>query len=162
MGAGPANDDFDDWYRCSFERIVRTLAVAVGDLDVAVDAVAEAFCRALGKREAVVAMPNRDGWVYRTALNVVRRRQRRQVIEERLLRRHGQRHVSEPSVPDPQVWDAVRRLPDRQREAVALRYVGGLSELEVAAAMGIAEGTASATLNAARRRLAQTLGQEES
>jgi len=39
-----------------------------------------------------------------------------------------------------------------------LRYVAELSEQEVAAAMGVAEGTASATLSSARRHLAQMLG----
>lgn len=158
MGTTPADDDFDEWYRSSFDRLVRTLAVTIGDVDVAADAVAEAFCRALGRRAATATMANRDGWVYRTALNVARRRLRRRVLEERLLRRHGERPAGEPSVSDPQVWAAVRQLPDRQREAIALRYVGQLSESEVAAAMGVAEGTASATLNAARRRLAEMLG----
>ena len=62
----------------------------------------------------------------------------------------------------PEVWAAVRRLPRRQREAIALRYVLDLSELQVAAAMGVAEGTASATLAAARRALAAALEDDDS
>jgi len=121
VGVASPQDDFDEWYRSSFDRLVRTLAVAVGDVDLAFDAVAEAFCRALGKSSAVLAMANRDGWVYRTALNVARRRQRRRNIEDRLVRRHTDRGDFEPSLPDPQVWAAVRNLPDRQRQAIALR-----------------------------------------
>lgn len=60
----------------------------------------------------------------------------------------------------PELWAAVAGLPDRQREAIALRYVSGLTEAEVAAAMGVREGSASATLSKARRRLAEVLSDE--
>ncbi len=39
---------------------------------------------------------------------------------------------------------ALRDLPDRQREAIVLRYYAGLSEGEIAAAMGISRGAARA------------------
>ncbi|XAM00206.1 sigma-70 family RNA polymerase sigma factor [Phycisphaeraceae bacterium D3-23] len=44
-------------------------------------------------------------------------------------------------------------LPDRQREAVALRYFEQLSVRDTAAAMGCAEGTVKATLSQAIRSL---------
>jgi RNA polymerase sigma-70 factor (sigma-E family) len=40
-----------------------------------------------------------------------------------------------------EVLAALRRLPDRQREAVALRYCFGFSPEEVAQVMGISQGT---------------------
>jgi RNA polymerase sigma factor (sigma-70 family) len=46
---------------------------------------------------------------------------------------------------DPQLWEQVRTLPPRQREAIALRYVADLDHAGVAAAMG--------TTPAATRRL---------
>ena len=46
----------------------------------------------------------------------------------------------------------------RARTAVALRYLGDLTEAEVARAMGIAPGTAAATLSKARTQLAGLLG----
>jgi len=39
-----------------------------------------------------------------------------------------------------QVVEALRRLPDRQREALVLRYYGDFSEAEIAKAMGISKG----------------------
>ena len=42
------------------------------------------------------------------------------------------------------VRDALRDLPDRQREAIVLRYYAGLSEGEIAAAMGISQGAVKA------------------
>lgn len=47
--------------------------------------------------------------------------------------------------PDPDLWDAVRRLPDRQRTAVALKYVVDLDHAAVARALD--------TTPAASRRL---------
>ena len=51
------------------------------------------------------------------------------------------------------VRSALARLPLRQRAAVVLRFLGGLSVAEVAEAMGCAEGTVKATLHGALRRL---------
>jgi RNA polymerase sigma-70 factor (ECF subfamily) len=55
----------------------------------------------------------------------------------------------------------VRALPPRARTAVALRYTAGLTEAEVAAAMHVAVGTASATLASARRALAAALSEPD-
>ena len=38
------------------------------------------------------------------------------------------------------VVDALRKLPERQREAIVLRYYADFSEAEIAAAMGISRG----------------------
>ncbi len=90
------------------------------------------------------------GWVYRVALNDLRRRQRRR-------RREGVLHRRRPAPADarprgrPRPVAAVAELPLRQREAVVLRYVADLREREVADVMGISEGAASAALSAARR-----------
>jgi RNA polymerase sigma-70 factor (sigma-E family) len=43
------------------------------------------------------------------------------------------------------VMAALRRLPDRQREALVLRYYVELSDAEIAAAMGIRESTVRST-----------------
>ena len=56
---------------------------------------------------------------------------------------------------------AVGRVPGPQREVVVLRYVLDLSQAEVAAVLGVAVGTASATLTAARSRLAVLLADQQ-
>jgi RNA polymerase sigma factor (sigma-70 family) len=43
---------------------------------------------------------------------------------------------------DEPVWEHLRALPDKQREAVALRYVGDLSHREIARVMGTSEAAA--------------------
>jgi RNA polymerase sigma factor (sigma-70 family) len=103
-------------------------------------------------------MASPTGWVYRVALNELRRRERRRRIELRLLHRRAVPLTAPPPEVDPELWTAVAALPRREREVVVLRYVADLREREVAEALGISEGAASAALVAARRRLARSLG----
>ena len=52
---------------------------------------------------------------------------------------------------------AVERLPDDQRDAIACRYLLGLTEAETAAALGIRAGTVKSRLSRALARLRETL-----
>jgi RNA polymerase sigma-70 factor (ECF subfamily) len=144
--------DFGGWYQTSYPRVVTTLTIAAGSVEVAEDVTAEAFVRAYERWDRVRRMASPDGWLYRVALNLLRRRGRRLALERDLLRR-AEPPAASPEVMAPEVWDAVRSLTPRQRTAVALRYVLDLPEAEVAQVMGVAVGTASATLATARRRL---------
>ncbi len=45
-----------------------------------------------------------------------------------------------PELPDGELWSRVARLPERQRDAVVLRYVGDLDHRSVAAALGTTPG----------------------
>ena len=159
---GRRNDlDFERWYRREHPRVLTALALAAGDAEVAREATDEAFVRAYERWARVQAMESPGGWLYRVALNELRRRFRRQKLERQLLgrQRPPAEEAAPPPVADPTVWAAVRALPRRQRSAIALRYVLDLTEREVARTMGTSRGAASATLTAARRNLEQALGE---
>lgn len=149
-------DSFDTWYRAEHPRLLAAMTLVAADPEVAAEATAEAFTRALERWNRVAIMDSPGGWLYRTAANVVRRRQRRAGMERRLLARHRPVVEAPPSL-DRAVWDAVAALPERQRTAIALRYLLDLTQAQVAEAMGIAPGTVSATLTTARRNLAPLL-----
>src|ERR687897_3102854 len=153
----PVRGSFETWYRAAHPRLLATLVVASGDIEAARDATAEAFTRALERWSRVQAMDAPEAWVHRVGVNVLRRRHRRRILEERLLRRHRLEPAPPPQVA-PEVWDAMALLPFRQRQALALRYLLGMTQADVADAMGVAPGTAAATLHAARRNLAGRLG----
>jgi RNA polymerase sigma-70 factor (ECF subfamily) len=154
------DSQFEQWYCQEHSRVLAALAVAGGDADVAREATDEAFVRAYERWTRVRLMESPGGWLYRVALNELRRRLRRRSLERELLRRKDRPPVVEPApISDPLVWQAVRALPQRQRSAVALRYVLDLTEREVAATMGISRGAASATLSAARSSLQRALGE---
>jgi RNA polymerase sigma-70 factor (ECF subfamily) len=148
---------FESWYRAEHPKVLAALAVVARDPDLAQEVAAEAFARALQRWERVGQMDSPGGWTYRVALNVLRRRARRAALERRLLP-----HLAPPAaitVPAyaVEVWQVVTGLAPRMRTAVALRYLGGLTEAQIADAMGIAPGTVAATLHEARRQLAPLL-----
>jgi RNA polymerase sigma factor (sigma-70 family) len=109
---------FEAWYLREHPRVIGVVFVACGDPDVADDAADEAFTRALAQWPQIEAMSSPAAWVCRVALNVMRRRLRRRAIERRLL--SGRRPVEGAldSTGYPEVWAAVRALPERQRLAV--------------------------------------------
>lgn len=149
--------DFESWYLREHPKVIAALTWVSGDPDVAAEATDEAFVRALGDWGRVEKMSSPGGWVYRVALNVVRRRMRRAAFERRKLE-------PPPAVAkevDREIWAVVQQLPERQRVAVVLRYLLDLSEQDVAAAMGVSRGTVASALAAARRRLATWLTEEE-
>src|SRR5688572_31610499 len=94
--AGDGCAGFEEWYRREHPRLVASLLLVAGDLDLAQDAADEAFARALARWDRVSRMESTNGWTYRVALNVFRRRARRDAIERRLLARAGTAGVVPP------------------------------------------------------------------
>lgn len=152
-------EGFEGWYRAHHARLLGALRVRCGDERLAREGLDEACSRAVERWDRVGAMARPSGWVYRVALNHVRRLARRRAMEAALLGRQV------PSVPlevaaDVELWAAVRRLPDRQRDVIVLRYLVDLPEAEVAASLGITRGAVSASAAKARAALAAELGEE--
>ncbi len=149
-------DDFEAFYRDLHPRLVSTLATITGDRDLAIDAADEAAAQALSRWSTVATMDNPQGWVFRVGVNHLKRRARRRAIEAALLRRHRDPPVVLPG-PTGEIWSLVADLSPRQRQAVALRHLGQLTEPEIADAMGVTRGTVSSTLRAAYMNLRTTI-----
>jgi RNA polymerase sigma-70 factor (ECF subfamily) len=155
---GSVHAEFVVWYEQEYVQVVRTLALAIGDLDLAEECVAEAFARALARWRTVGAMKAPTGWVYTVAMNVARDSFRKGRAEHRWADSASlDRPVSAPEEPADVLWHAVAALAPQMRTAVALRYIADLPESEIARVMGIARGTVAATLHRARIQLAATL-----
>jgi RNA polymerase sigma-70 factor (ECF subfamily) len=151
----PTGVDFERWYRAEHPRLFVTLLALTGDRDLAADAADEAFARALQRWSRVREMDSPEGWTYCVAVNIVRRSGRRRAHEGRLLRRLAPPETV--AAPAGEVWDLVRSLSDRQREAVVLRYVADLTEPDIAVVMGVTRGTVASTLADARHALRDAL-----
>lgn len=157
---------FDVCYREHRDRLIATVNAATRcGADLATEAVDEAFVRALGKWSRVERMDAPVGWIFTVARNVAHKTRGRRTAESDLVRRAEgvgvAAHLGAPDIsPESQweLWDAVAQLAERERTAVALRYLGDLTEAQVAEVMGVAPGTVAATLHAARKHLAATLG----
>jgi RNA polymerase sigma-70 factor, ECF subfamily len=85
-------------------------------------------------------------------------RWRRAAAAVRTLVRHGP--PAPVPEPDPGLADtvaALRRLPEPQRRALAMFYLGGFSVLDIAQLEGVPEGTVKTRLARGRRALATEL-----
>jgi RNA polymerase sigma-70 factor (ECF subfamily) len=129
------------------------LAYTGGRADMAEEAVGEAFARAAAHAEAL-----RDpvAWLYRVAFNVANDELRRE-------RRHGGEppDMAQPTPEFAGLFDALKRLPPRERAVMALFYVLDLPVTDVAARLGIASATVRVHLTRGRRHLATMLGDDE-
>lgn len=158
----PIDDDFEEWFRATVDRVRRAATRVVGHGAEADDVTSEAYARALVRWAHVRDLPHRDAWVIRVASNLaidhVRTRSRRERIL--LLQRAAE------SVPDTTDASAERialavalgGLPRRQREVITLRYLVGLPEAEVAAALGVSANTVKTHLSRAVATLRDRLG----
>jgi len=63
--------------------------------------------------------------------------------------------------PDPELWAEVAGLPDRQREAVGLRFAADLRYREIAAAMDTSEEAARRSVHEGLKKLRERITKEE-
>jgi RNA polymerase sigma-70 factor (sigma-E family) len=146
--------------------MVRLAVLLVDDVTSAEDVVQDAFF-ALHKHAGSLRDPNAAVGYLRTSVvnlsrSVIRRRQ--------VARRHLK--VAEPeATPGADEYamvneehrltlEAVRALPRRQREVLILRYWSGLSERDIAAALGISPGSVKSSASRGIAALQQILGGE--
>jgi RNA polymerase sigma factor (sigma-70 family) len=141
-------------YRERYVGFRNALATITGDYESARDVVQEAFARALKSRGALRSEHALEAWLWRIAI--------RTALEFRgehpaaALNGAIDPMVVDPDR-DPELAEALRRLPPRRRLIVFLRYFADLSYDQIAEACGVAEGTVAATLAQARDELEQTL-----
>ena len=103
----------------------RFLAARVGAVE-ADDCWQETMLAALRAYPGLRDASNLRGWLLRIAerkaVDAHRARVRRPVPVESV----PERHAPEPAGAEPELWRAVRRLPDKQRSAVTLRFAADL------------------------------------
>jgi len=103
-------------------------------------------------------------WVRRVAANMSVSAFRRGVAEAKALARMAfgyQQVVPELSADDAEFWRAVRSLPRRQAQVIALRYLEDLTLAEIAQILGTSDGTVKKQLHDGRRAVIRRLGLKE-
>jgi len=151
--------DFDDTFRRCFGPMVRSLAVAAGDREVAADCVQDAFMRAFVRWNRVSRLDDPVGWVRHVAVNRMRDHFRKSERGGRAVGRLRQQQplvAAAPSEPS-ELAALLAQLPTQQRIAAALFYVEDLSVAEIADAMRLSEGAVKYHLHAARTTLREAL-----
>jgi RNA polymerase sigma-70 factor, ECF subfamily len=153
-------------FRQESGRSVATLIRVFGDIDLAEDAVQEAFVVALRKWPADGVPPNPGGWITTTARNHAIDRLRRQARGRELL---GEVAVLLAGHDDPGMAEEVGPVEDDRlrliftcchpalsteaQVALTLRLLGGLSTRQVASAFLVTEATMARRLVRAKRKI---------
>jgi RNA polymerase sigma factor (sigma-70 family) len=158
--AARAEGSFEDLFSREYPRLVRALYLICGSLADAEDLAQEALARAYERWERVGRMDAPVGYVYRVAINLHRRAQRR----ARILRRTQTSRPTETLDPPPveERTDVVRvlqSLPLDLRTALVLREYLDMSAEESGRMMGLRPGSARARLHRARAAFKRTIGE---
>lgn len=161
MGMGGVEaEEIERLYRARQQAFVAVAAAVIGEAGEAIDVVQDAFAIALRKRRRYRATGTLEAWIWQIVLNKARDRKRKS-------RRNAFVGTAESPVStngyeaDAAVRAMLARLPERQREAVFLRYYADLDYAAIAELLGISTGTVGATLNAAHSSLRQSIERVE-
>lgn len=155
---------FSEFYHREWRDVVGLGFVLTGDLGVAEDLAQDAFVAASGQWDRVAGMDKPGAWVRRVVANRSVSWFRRRDAERRALSRLG----NPGSGPDleldariDEVWAAVRKLPKRQAQSIALVHFDGMTVAEAGDVIGCGYETARTHLKRGRKKLTARLGVEE-
>jgi len=132
------------------------LLVALVGRDAADDCFQETFVSALRAYPRLRNDRNLRGWLFAIARNKALDHLRARARVVPVAELDELPAPAEPA-PDGSIWPAVRALPPKQREAVALRFAADLAYADVGAAMGTSEEAARRNVHEALRRLREEI-----
>lgn len=139
---------------------LRRLAFALlGNASAADEVAQEAFVRLYASWRRVDELDHPPSYLRRIVVNLCRSRSRRAALHRRsepLLRRDDVSRDPDVAL-RLDVWNALEKLPQRQRACVVLRYLEDLPEAEVAQLLGCSVGTVKSQLHKAKAKLEATL-----
>jgi RNA polymerase sigma-70 factor (sigma-E family) len=141
-----ADDALERLYAAHWRRLVRLSVLLVHDQGVAEEVVQDCFV-AMHAHWGRLREPDRAlAYLRQSVVNRSRSHLRHQTV----VRKHAAKEAPPRPAPGADasydgaqrtaVLDALRRLPRRQREVIALRYYLDLSEAEIAETLGISRG----------------------
>jgi RNA polymerase sigma-70 factor (ECF subfamily) len=150
---------FEDFFRESYRRLAQALLLLTADRGEAEELAQEALARVFERWNRVREMDSPSGYLYRTALNLNRKRLRSLAIRLK-------RGISSAPRPDPLVSAETRAdlhrlldsIPRGQREALVLVEWVGFSTHEAARVLGVASPTVRTRLHRARAALRKAAG----
>jgi RNA polymerase sigma factor (sigma-70 family) len=120
--------------------------------------VQQGFANALRRRDSYRGSGSLEAWVARCVINAAHDASRADANMRDAADAHGPMDSSAEADPRTAiVREAVRRLPQRQRDALFLRYYLGFDYATIASVLDVEIGTVSAALHAARASLAENL-----
>lgn len=154
-------------HREHYRSLVRLANLLLGDPARSEEIVQDAFVRLQLKWGGLRRLDRAPAYLRSTVLNGARSALRHTKVVDRDLQRRGAGPDAPSAESSAMVVDdrcrmvaALRRLPERQRTALALRYYLELSDAEVADAMGVSVGSVKTHLHRGLASLATLVGEE--
>lgn len=161
-----ASEELGVWLEARYPRCFRTAWMLLRHRDDAQEVVQDAYVRVWRFRDSIPDGDGREAWLYRVVVNASLSRLR---SERRWRDRDGDAALAwqtAPQADEPeeqatrselarQVFAALASLPESLRVPVVLRYYVGLTEREIATAIGRRPGTVKSRLYDARAQLAK-------
>ena len=165
--ASAASESFEALYRRSFTRVYAYVASLLRDRSAAEDVTAQAFERAFRKRRGYRASRgSMEAWLFgiarNAALDELRRSKRRAGLEDDPedagqvpVEEHAERSLRRETV-----RAALASLSGEERDLVALKFAGGLSNAEIARVLGVSETNAGSRLHRTITKLREACHEE--
>jgi RNA polymerase sigma-70 factor, ECF subfamily len=153
--------DFETFVRDTYPGLVGVATALTGNGHDAQDMVQDTMLKAFTGWGRVQHLDHPAGWAHRVLVNrCVGWWRRRRTEANYLARLRREEAVSAgPSPESVAFWQAVRCLPARHQQVVALYYAADLSVDEVANVLTVPSGTVRSDLTRARATLATLLGE---
>ncbi|HTI42742.1 MAG TPA: RNA polymerase sigma factor [Vicinamibacterales bacterium] len=156
-------DAFEELYRQHARRLYSLVVRMIGSAQDAEDLLQEVFLQAYRKLPGFRGESTLGTWLYRLTMNHCLDHLRgRQAKMSRATASIDEESVDEPAAPDPVVPSAISRmdleraieaLPPGSKAAFLLHDVEGFEHQEIAAILGISEGTSKSQVHKARLKL---------
>lgn len=170
LSADPSRQDedmtgplaFAAFFEAERDGLFGALVLITGDRHEAEEVVQDAFLAVWERWDQVGGMENPAGYLYRTAMNVFRRRRRRAAVAVR--RAVGLAHQEDAfAAADSKqvVAQALAGLSRRQRAALVLTDLLGFSSEEAGQALGIKPVTVRVLASQGRAAMKQSLGEKD-
>lgn len=151
-------NSFDDFYRSTSARTLRYGYAVADDPGEAQDLVQEAYARAWRQWGKLAAHPAPEAWLRLVISRLATDRWRRLRGWRLAASRSGPpADVGPPGEETVLLVGALRQLPARQRQALALHYLFDMPVAEIAREAGVPTGTVKSWLSRGRTRLAELL-----
>ncbi len=143
--AWDADTAVEELYAAHYRRLVRLSVMLVRDVETAEDVVQDSFVAMHGRWRRLRDPEKGLAYLRQTVVNKSRSVLRHRGVQARHLSPVAGDHpgADEDAVAAErraEVLDALRELPQRQREVIALRYYLDLSEADIATTLGISRG----------------------
>ena len=141
-------DRLDQLYREHYRSLVRLASILVDDVATCEELVQDAFVAVLRRSGGWAEADKAGAYLRSVVLNHARSHLRKQQVRRRWLRSVDRPEPTGSAdaaalldAESTEMLAALRSLPERQREVLALRYYLDLSEAEIAATLGISTGS---------------------